>query len=180
MKHNEVVDNILARRSIRSFTEDPVSHEDLETIVTCGQWSPTGMNRQETCFIILQDMQEIQKLAKLMADAMGRDGYDMYRPPALIIVGHQKNWHLSKEDDACALQSMMLACTSLGLGSVWINQMQHEIADGSCNTCDCAQVREKLTQYGLPKDYIIHGMLAIGHPATPGKDLERKSQVIWV
>ena len=180
MKHNEVVDNILARRSIRAFTEEPIDREDLETIVTCGQWSPTGMNRQETCFVVLQGRDEIQELAGLMGAALGREDYDMYKPTALIIVGHQKDWHLSKEDDACALQSMMLAATSLGLGSVWINQMQHETADGSCNTCDEPSVRKKLDEYGLPSDYIIHGMLAIGHPAAPGKDHERKSEVIWV
>ena len=179
MKHNEVVDNILKRRSIRAFKDTQVEREDLETLVTCGQWSPTGMNRQETCFIVLQDAQEIQNLAQLMGKALGRESYDMLKPPALIIVGHKADWHLSKEDDACALQSMMLAATSLGLGSVWINQMQHANEQG-VNACDDTDVRAKLTNYGLPKDYTIHGMLAVGHPNEKGKDRPRTSQVIWV
>lgn len=47
MKSNAVIENILDRRSVRAFTEEPVSREDLEAVVTCGQWAPSAMNRQE-------------------------------------------------------------------------------------------------------------------------------------
>lgn len=123
MKSNAVIENILDRRSVRAFTEEPVSREDLEAVVTCGQWAPSAMNRQEWCFVVVDDAGKIARLAETMRVVLGRDAYDMYRPAAIVLVGHVKGASFGREDDGCAMQTMMLAAHSLGLGSVWINQL---------------------------------------------------------
>ena len=43
---NPVIENILSRRSIRSFTEEPLKESDLELIVEAARHAPSGMNRQ--------------------------------------------------------------------------------------------------------------------------------------
>ena len=65
---------------------------------------------------------------------------------------------------------MMLAAHSLGLGSVWINQLQ--------GICDEPAVRTELDALGLPGDHEVHGICALGHAAAPGKAHERTSQVV--
>lgn len=171
MKTNPVIENILGRRSIRAFTDKPVAREDLEAIVTCGQWAPSAMNRQEWCFVVVDDRARIAQLAEVMRLAMGRDAYDMYAPAAIVMVGHAKGAAFGREDDGCAMQTMMLAAHSLGLGSVWINQLQ--------GICDEPAVRAELDALGLPADHEVHGICALGHAAVPGRDQERKSQVVW-
>ena len=43
---NEVIKNLLSRRSIRSFSERHISREDLEIILKAAAYAPSGMNKQ--------------------------------------------------------------------------------------------------------------------------------------
>ena len=43
---NEVINTIMARRSIRKYHDKPVEHEKLEVIVKCGINAPSGVNHQ--------------------------------------------------------------------------------------------------------------------------------------
>ena len=108
MKTNAVIENILGRRSVRAYAAAPVAREDLETIVACGQWAPSGVNKQEWCFIVVDDRTKIARLCEAMRRALARDSYDMYNPAAIIIVGHVRGAHLGKQDDGCAMENMML------------------------------------------------------------------------
>lgn len=171
MRTNPVIENILSRRSVRAFRDEPVAREDLEAIVACGQWAPSAMNRQEWTFVVVDDRERVARLAEVIRVALARDAYDMYGPAAIVIVAHEKGAPFGREDDGCAMQSMMLAAHSLGLGSVWINQLQ--------GICDEPAVRTELDALGLPGDHEVHGICALGHAAAPGKAHERTSQVVW-
>lgn len=171
MKTNAVIENILTRRSVRAFEERPVPREDLEAIVACGQWAPSAMNRQQWTFVVVEDAGKVQRLAAVMGAALGNDAYDMYRPAAAVIVAHAKGAPFGREDDGCAMENTFLAAHSLGVGSVWINQLQ--------DTCDEPGVRAELTALGVPKDAEVHGVCALGYAAAEGTARERTSQVVW-
>lgn len=171
MKTNPVIENILGRRSVRAFTGEAVAREDLEAIVACGQWAPSANNRQEWTFVVVDDRARIARLAEIIRGALGRDAYDMYAPAAILIVAHAKGAPFGREDDGCAMQSMMLAAHSLGLGSVWINQLQ--------GICDEPAVRAELDELGVPADAEVHGICALGHTAAEGRAHDRKSRVVW-
>ena len=171
MKSNAVIENILDRRSVRAFTEEPVSREDLEAVVTCGQWAPSAMNRQEWCFVVVDDAGKIARLAETMRVVLGRDAYDMYRPAAIVLVGHVKGASLRREDDGCAMQAMMLAAHSLGLGSCWIHRAKEEF--------ESEEGRELLKSLGIEGEYEGIGHCVLGYvdgeyPKAP----ERKEN--WV
>ena len=171
MKTNAVIENILSRRSTRAFETKPIDHEDLETIVTCGQWAPSAMNRQEWAFIVIESAEKVAHLAKVMEGVLGRGAYNMYAPAAAILVAHKKEAMFGREDDGCAMENMFLAAESLGIGSCWINQLQ--------GICDEPSIRAELDALGVPADFEIHGICALGYTAkaTPARD--RESQVIW-
>ena len=143
MKTNETIKTILARRSVRSFTDEPIAREDLEAIVACGPWAPSGMNRQEWMFTVVPDRKRIAVLASVIGEVLGREGYDMYCPAAIVIVSHVKESPWGKQDDSCAMENMMLAATSLGIGSVWINQLE--------GICDDARIRAQLDAFDIPE-----------------------------
>ena len=171
MKTNPVIEAILNRRSTRAFEEKPLDHEDLETIVTCGQWAPSAMNRQQWAFIVIDNAERVAQLASVMAEELANDAYNMYKPAAAILVAHKKGAPFGREDDGCAMQNMFLAAESLGIGSVWINQLQ--------GICDEPDVRKELDSLGVPSDYEIHGICALGYTAKATRPRDRASEVIW-
>lgn len=88
---NEVIKNILGRRSVRKFIEKEIPKGDLEQIVTAGIHAPSGMNKQLWHFSVVQDKKLIRKMAKAIGDILGRDGYDFYRPDTLILVSNDRD-----------------------------------------------------------------------------------------
>lgn len=177
---NETIQTILERRSIRKYTQEAVSPEDLELILQCGLYAACGGNHQETRFIvvtnrsILDDLiclarNEFLKMTpvegqyknKAIISAQKRpDSYDFtFRAPALIIVTAPIGWPNGMADSASALQNMQVAAASLGLGACWVNQL-HWLTDNSV-------IREHLTQFGLRSDEDIYGSMVLGHPTVP-------------
>ena len=64
--------------------------------------------------------------------------------------------NFGKEDNACAMENIFLAAHSLGVGSVWINQLN--------GISDRLAVREVLTELSVPADHVVYGMAALGYP----------------
>ena len=53
--NNEVLNAIKTRRTIRKFTEDPVSHEVIEKIVEASAYAPSWKNTQTARYIIIEE-----------------------------------------------------------------------------------------------------------------------------
>ena len=170
---NEVMENILTRRSVRAFLEKEIPMEELEQIVKAGAYAPSAMNRQTWKFTVLTDREKIGKLAALMAEKLGRADYNMYQPQVLIIPSNEKDYALGKEDNACALENIFLAAHSFGIGSVWINQMR--------DVCDDEEIRALLTEWEIPENHCVYGMAALGYAAHEGKkDVQKKGEIHFV
>lgn len=153
---NETLQTIFKRRSCRSFSEKPVSKDDVNILLDCALASPSGMNRQTWQFTAVVNPAKIQKLALAVGKALGRDsGYDMYKPQVLIITSNSKDSAFKEVDNACAMQNIYLASTSLGLGCVWINQLK--------DCFDVPEVRSLLTEFGIPENHGVYGSAAIGY-----------------
>lgn len=150
---NETLQTIFHRRSVRDYTEQQVSDEDLELVLRAGQYAPSGMNTQGWHFTVIQNKQKLHDLAELVA---GKGETFFYNAPTLILVAYRIGGNFAREDCACALENMMLAASSLGLGSVWCNRIN---GNGAVNT--------SLQAYGVPNGYQVFGCLALGYAAAP-------------
>ena len=62
---NPVLKNIKTRRVVREMTDEPVSQQDLETILEAGRWSPTGSNNLPTRFLAVQDPELIELIRRV-------------------------------------------------------------------------------------------------------------------
>ena len=154
---NEAIKNILERRSVRKFSDKEIPKEELDLIIKAGLYAPSAMNKQTWQFTVLTNTEDIQELAKAIAKQLDRADYNMYKPTALIIPSNSKDSKFGRDDNACALENIFLAASSLGIGSVWINQL-HGI-------CDEPEIRALLNKYGIPADHIVFGMAALGYSA---------------
>ena len=169
---NEVMQAILGRRSIRKFEGREVPKEVLDDLVQAALHAPSGMGKKTWKFTVVSNREKIRELAKVMGEVLGREGYNMYDPTALIIPSNLKESPFGKEDNACALENIFLAAYSYGVGSVWINQMR-DISDDPA-------IRPLLTQMGIPEDHVVYGMAALGYPAKPGNGYKEGGEVAFV
>ena len=168
---NEVIRNIKNRRSVRAFSDRVIEKELLLEIADCARYAPSGMNGQPWNFCVVQNPEIIAELAVCVAKELGRERYDFYGPNALIIVSCDRESRFELQDGSCALQNIFLAAESLGIGSVWINQLR--------NICDSEGGRKILTRLGVPENFRVVGAAALGYPAEEGafRVAEKKNDV---
>ena len=169
---NAVMENLLTRRSVRAFEEKEIPQEVMEQLVQAALYAPSARGLQTWQFTVVTDRDKIQELAAVMAAELGRSDYDMYAPQALIIPSNEKESRFRKEDDACAMENIFLAAHSLGIGSVWINQLQ--------GICDESAVREVLRELQIPDSHVVYGLAALGYAAGPVKEKERTGKVVVI
>ncbi len=169
---NQVMNNLLTRRSIRAFNNAPIPEEELKQILQAAIYAPSGMNRQTWQFTALISREKIQDLAKIIEKVANRPGYNFYNPAVLVIASNERESLWGKEDNACALENIFLAAHSFGIGSVWINQLQ--------GICDHQEVRAYLKALGIPKHHIVYGVAALGYAEKEVEQEVSKKGVIKI
>ena len=169
---NDVIQNIYTRRSVRAFEDKKIPKDALEVIADVARYAPSGMNRQEWRFTVVQDKVLVKKLAKVITEELDRGpDYNFYGADTLIITSAPRDAKYALEDCACALQNMFLAAHSLGIGSVWINQLK--------GICDVPAVRTVLDEINIPAENICNGIAALGYEKSePKGKVEKKENVI--
>lgn len=155
-KTNPVLEAIFERRSIRKFTAEAVSKDDLTAILEAGRWTPSGLNNQPYRFLVIHnDDARIEPLAECT-----KYGHIVKAAKVLLCLFLDKQAMYSEMKDhqgagACT-QNMMLAAHSLGLGTVWLGEI--------INQQD--QVLEALKLSA--ERYELQVVIALGHPDQQG------------
>ena len=185
---NEVIKTILERRAVRKYEDKPVSREDLELIVKCGQYAATGMGLQPWHFTVVTQRSTLVKLSEANAAIMLADpntpppvremlesgNFDTYRgAPCAVIVSGENAGSMTIADCANAVENMALAAKSLGLDSCYLASFQ---------VCLNAPTGGPLkAELGIPEGYIPHFALSIGYGAEQPVAAPRKEgSVNWV
>ncbi len=152
---NDIIKNILTRRSVRTFSDKQISKEDIQTLLEVALYAPSGRGQQTWKFTAIINHEIISSLAEVIGEVLNRDNYDFYKPTALIIASNTKDSRWAKEDNACALQNIFLAAHSMNIGSVWINQLN--------DICDNDRIRAVLNELNIPENHDVFGIAALGY-----------------
>lgn len=171
---NEILKNIVTRRSVRKFSEKAIPEEILNDIVTAGLYAPSAMNTQLWQITVLKNDEKIVKLQKAVATAIDRPDYHrFYGAPVFIIVTVPEDYRHGAVDTACVLENMFLAAHSMNVGTVWINQLR--------DSCNDADVRALLTSFGIPENHVCFGCAAVGYADCElPSDRENKGRIVIV
>jgi len=152
------IDIILSRRSIRRYKGESLPKDVLRSILEAGRMAPSANNRQPWKFIVVTDEELKRSLAK------GRWNW-FIKDSAVTIVGcgycgdeEARKW--STIDTTIALQNMVLAAWSMGVGSCWIGDFKEE------------EVKDLL---GIPEDWKVVCLVSFGYPAETPQAPWRKS-----
>ena len=145
---------IFSRRSIRVYSEEPVSEADLQSLLEAGMAAPSASNRKPWYFAVVTDRNTLDALAK--AHPYGKM---LTRASAAIAVCGDPSisaWWV--QDCSAATENILIAAAMLGLGAVWLG-------------CHGNPEREHAIRgvLGVPESIGVLSLLSIGHPAERKK-----------
>ncbi|GAB7140675.1 nitroreductase [Deferribacterales bacterium RsTz2092] len=186
---NAVIENIKTRRSVRSYKEELPKKADLDAIIDAGLYAPTTKGEQARHLLVIKGIDKVNELNDILKRATasaGKPDEQIYRERVL-----QDNYHISygapvfvlvtapktgitfaDADGAIILQTMFLAAHSLGIGSVWINQLRP--------VADVPVMREFISKHGVPADYKIVGGAAFGYASNPPANVATRKNTVSI
>lgn len=168
----ELLEMLEKRRSIRQYTEEEITEEQLQKVLAAGLLAPSGRAIRPWELIAVRDKETLKKMsecrvgaAKMLANASA----------AIVVIADPGKTDVWTEDCSIAMAYMHLMADSLGLGSCWIQGRLREAPDGR-STED--YLREVL---GYPEGMRLEAILSLGvpavHPEGHSVDEEMKSKV---
>ncbi len=163
----EFIHTIFARRSIRKYTDQPVSKEDIRTLLEAAMAAPSASNRKPWRFIVVTERRTLDALAE--AHPYGKMLFEA--PLCISVCGDltemEQFW---VQDCSAATENLLLAATALGLGAVWLGVYPNQER--------VVAVRQIL---GLPETITPLNLISIGHPAEEKEPRTQydESRVHW-
>jgi len=129
---NLVIDTILSRRSIRSFTPQQINDSDLKNILECALNAPSACDKQSWHFTVIQKADTLAFLDNTAKSILKQSDVPTFRQqgedeslsllhgaPTLIVVSGDDNDYDSIINCSAATQNMLIAAKSLGLATLW-------------------------------------------------------------
>ena len=193
MEYELLLELLKTRRSIRSFTDEPVSDEAVQKVLEAARWAPSGANSQPWEFIVIRDqgikdqmavwarkMQEMVHDAELTRPEELRwasaarpvsDPVFKTSPVLILVVGDprvSKSFPLLtyvERKDENLLSALASAFSDMTLAATSLGLGAHW-SSVVAFTYPSAMIKDLL---GIPDGYLIYDMLGLGHPAIEAK-----------
>lgn len=182
----EVLEAIKTRRSIRKYKSTPVDDRTLELVLEAARWAPSWHNSQCWRFIVVRDGKIKNKLADTLIDVsadrpnraaeairnapvaivacaeLGKSGYSVREPREPVT--DKGDWFMF--DVALAMQNLVLAAHSLGLGTVFVGAFD---------------AKKVATILGVPKGFCVVAMTPLGYPdeEPPVRPRKELSEIVF-
>ena len=147
LRESFVFNAIYSRRSIRNFKDKDVEKTKIEKLLRTAMAAPSACNIQPWDYIIIDTKEIIEKVKNSI------EKYGNYNTPLIMVItGNNKNIPWKDNgiiDCALAMENIMIAAPTIGLGTVCIGGFNRQI------------IKEILE---IPEGIEAIGMLYIGYP----------------
>ena len=173
--NNEVINTIMARRSIRQYHATPVARDTMMQIMTCGINAANGQNKQSWEVRIIDNPATMQHVQDLMAQGNPALPAEMVRgcmrgAPVMVFIARDRNYDFSAYDCGLLAGNMMLAAQSLGVGSICLGSPVRFINDAQTSA-------EILSILGFSENYELSLCVGFGYaneaPAAKPRDINK-------
>ena len=149
----EVIEAILTRRSIRKYSREKVTDNQIEIILKAAMYAPSAMNQQPWHFIVIDDRKKLNRIMEVHPYS------NMLKEAGLaILVCGDERLQLSKGywvvDCGAATQNLLLAAHGIGLGAVWLGVHPREERKSGIRKI-----------FHLPDHVQPFSLISIGYPA---------------
>ena len=174
---NEVLENMMTRRTIRRFREEQISEEELQAVLDAGMYAPSAGGRQGVLFVVSQNREMNEKLGRIKRNnstvKMSTDNVYIskeqhsiaddpnifnafYDAPTVITLFVPKNFLFGPYDASAAAENMLLAAHSIGLGGCYIGSAWESFAD--------PYGQDVLREWNIRTDYFAALHVLLGYP----------------
>jgi len=164
MNEADMLDMIKKRRSIRKYTGQVVTDEQIRQLLEAAMAAPSASNIQSWEFVVVRNPDLKRQLAQTHTwSHMAADAAAVF-----VVCGDERASHHWVADASAATQNLLLAATALGLGAVWVG-----IYPGADRE---ARVRQALA---IPEGIHVLCLVPVGHPAEskPARTQYKESKV---
>jgi len=195
-----IVEAIRTRRSIRRYTDQPVSHELIEMLLTAASWSPSAHNRQPWRFVAVLTPATRDSLARQMGERLRTDlssdgvpiaaiesdtnrSYSRITGAKALIIVCLSLVDMDQYPDARRTNAeYLMAAQSTAMAAQNLLLAAHGYGLGACWMCAplfCPDVVQRVLQ--LPDDWQPQALITLGYPAeTKTKTREPlETRVLW-
>ncbi len=147
-------DPVLSRRSIRAYSAQPVSGEQIERLLRAAMAAPSAGNQQPWRFVVVTDrdtlaaIPSVHPYARMLTQA----------PAAIVVCAAPEGlrWPAFWDQDcAAAVENILVEAVTLGLGAVWLGV--HPLEE---------RVTGLRRLLGIPDEVVPFAVVALGHPAA--------------
>ena len=157
---NQVIENIMTRRSIRKYAEGPVARETMQTIMECGINAPSGQNKQSWEVRIVDNPDTMKEIISLMAAGNPEVDPGMIKgcfrgAPTMVFIANDPSYDFSVIDCGILSQNIMLSGWSLGVGSVCLGSPVRFLRNA----------HEAIARLGFSEGYTPVICIGMGYPA---------------
>jgi nitroreductase len=152
---NPKLQPLFNRRSIRSYTDEPVDDSTIHDILEAAMAAPSAVAKDPAHFYIVRD----QTVRDEIADALPNGQMLRSAPVGIVIVGdidiaHDNSLSYMLQDCSAAIENLLLAVSMLELGACWLGVHPRE-----------DRIKRLQEIFNLPENMIPIAAVAIGHPA---------------
>ncbi len=160
---------ILQRRSIRKFTEEQLSKDELRKLMRAALMAPSSKGTHSYEFYVIQNPEKLVALSK--AKNLGGE-LIAGAPTAIVVAARPEVSDVWIEDASVASTMLLLQAEDMGLGACWVQMRERQDAEGR----DAEQnVRDILS---IPADVRIVSIVAVGHKAMERKP-QNEEKLLW-
>ncbi len=162
----EVFKAIKTRRSIRAFTNEKVSEEEVQKLIDAARHAPSAGNIQPWEFVIVRAPQRKHRLAVAALEQT----FIEEAPVVIVVCANEAQSGLGYgtrgaalyclQDTAAATQNILLAACALGLGTCWVGAFYEDEARKVVN---------------VPRGMRPVAIVPVGHPAEKPSPRPKKS-----
>jgi nitroreductase len=168
----EVLEAIKGRRSVRRYQPTPVDDKTIELILEAARWAPSWANTQCWRFIVVRDASIKDEVANTLSTNNPAADAIRNAPVAIVACAELKKsgcyrgeattdkgdyWYMF--DVALAMQNLVLAAHSLGLGTVYV---------GAFDAKKAASILD------VPEGFCVVAVTPLGYPDQEPRTVPRK------
>lgn len=185
-----LMDLIKARHSIRKYTEQQISRQDMETILEAGNFAPNAGGGQRSMLVGVRNRELTERIGRMNMAKFDRSNLvgsyvskeqpsviddksivnGFYGAPAVIAIFGQDNFMFKTADAFCCAENIVLQATELGIASCIISR--------GAETFVSPEGQALLREWGVPENYTAQCFVILGYldgaepqtkPRKPGR-----------
>lgn len=177
---NQVIETIMARRSVRKYLPQPVNRDTMQVILDCGINAPNGQNKQSWAVRVVDNPEFINGLTEVYKKANPKAAEDpnfrnMFRnAPTVVFIANDTSYDFSQVDCGLLGENMILSAWSMGIGSCCLGSpIRFMKTDPGA--------AEYLKRLNIPEGYDLLYCIAFGYPdESPAAKPRDASKVMFV